>query len=328
MASQKRPRRKVSIVIPIYNEADGLAIFLKDHLLPSIKKMQMQLEFEVILVDDGSVDNSLEIAKNFAIKYPNIKIVALSRNFGKEIALTAGLRQSTGHAVIMLDSDNQQPPEIIPEFIQKWTDGAEVVMGIRSRFTKHGFIQKVCSSVFYKLMRAVGGKYVIANSTDFCLLDRSVVLAFNRLQEHNRITRGLIGWLGFQREYLVYTYGVRMAGKPSYNLRKLKKLAIDSLVSMSNFPLKIFSSIGKLLVLFPLIFGSFIFADHYLFSDRWNLYFDNTSLIILCLFFLTGVILMSHSATAIYVSRIHEEVQKRPLYVINYNKSVGIDENK
>ena len=145
-----------------------------------------------------------------------------------------------GDAAITIDADGQQPPELIPKFIDKWEHGAEIVTGVRDHYTKHGFIPKLGSKLFYRLLRIMGNKSTVPGSTDYRLIDRVVIDEFNKLSEHNRITRGLIDWLGFKQEYIEYVYGVRTAGKPSYSFKKLFHLAIDSFVSMSTTPLVIF----------------------------------------------------------------------------------------
>ena len=225
-----------SIVVPVHNESEGIKNFLDKELFPELEKIK-KYRHEVIFVDDGSTDNSLEIIQSYAKKQKNIRVIALSRNFGKEPALSAGLAEASGDAVITIDADGQQPPRLIPDFIKKWEDGADIVTGVRDHYTKHGLIQKIGSKLFYWLLRRMGNKYTVPGSTDFRLMDRAVVDEFNRLSEHNRITRGLIDWLGFKQEYIKYTYGARLAGKPSYGMKKLFKLAIDSFVSMSTTPL-------------------------------------------------------------------------------------------
>ena len=188
----------ISIVIPIHNEAEVLPEFLDKKLLPEIEKIK-NYKIEVIFVDDGSTDKSAEILENYTEKSRKFKLISLSRNFGKEPALSAGLKYAKGAAVITIDADGQQPPELIPKFIEKWENGAEIVTGVRDRFTKHGFVQKTGSKLFYWMLRKMGNKHTVPGSTDFRLIDRTVVDEFNKLSEHNRITRGLIDWLGFKQ---------------------------------------------------------------------------------------------------------------------------------
>ena len=225
-------QKLISIVVPVHNEIEGLSSFLEDQLLSALEKIE-NYDFEIIFIDDGSTDGTLDLLHEYAGRSKNFRVVSFSRNFGKEIALSAGLRFAKGDAAITLDADGQQPPKLIPKFIKEWEDGADVVTGVRDHYTKHGFIAKTGSKMFYWLLRRMGNKYTVPGSTDFRLLSRPVIDEFNTLTEHNRITRGLIDWLGYEQKYVKYTYGVRLAGKPSYNFKKLFRLAIDSFVSMS-----------------------------------------------------------------------------------------------
>lgn len=315
--------KKVSFVIPIYNEADGIGEFLNKKFLPVIKKID-NYHVEVLLVDDGSTDSSLKIIQGFSKKNKRIKVVALSRNFGKEAALSAGINCAKGDAVITMDADGQQPPKLIPQFIQRWEDGADIVTGVRDRYTKHGLVQRIGSKLFYKILNVMGNKSTVPGSTDYRLMDRSVVNEFNRLSEHNRITRGLIDWLGFNRNYIYYVYGVRMAGKPSYNLKKLFGLAINSFTSMSTVPLIFFGFIGIIITIISFALGVFIIVQQYILGDPLNLKWGSTVQMSVFVTFLVGLVLISQAVMALYISRIHVESQGRPLYIINKKESSNL----
>ena len=316
----------ISVVVPVYNEEEGIENFLKDQLLPELEKIE-HYRFEVILINDGSRDRSLEIIQNLAEKSRQIKVLSFSRNFGKEVALAAGLNYAKGDAVLTIDSDGQQPPNLIPEFIKKWEDGAEVVTGVRSEFTSHGFIQKLGSKLFYFLLRKMGNKYTVPGSTDFRLIDRVVVDEYNRLTEHNRITRGLIDWLGFNQVHIKYVYGSRMAGKPSYSLSKLVKLAFDSFVSMSTTPLIVFGYLGIFIIIFTLPLGLFCIINQYILGDPLQLYWDGAVQMTIFITFLIGIVLVSQAVSALYISHIHAETQARPLYIIDKKNSRNISQN-
>ena len=309
-----------SVVVPIHNESEGIKNFLDKELFPELEKIK-KYRHEVIFVDDGSTDNSLEIIQSYAKKQKNIRIIALSRNFGKEPALSAGLAEASGDAVITIDADGQQPPKLIPEFIKKWEDGADIVTGVRDHYTKHGLIQKMGSKLFYWLLRKMGNKYTVPGSTDFRLMDRAVVDEFNRLSEHNRITRGLIDWLGFKQEYIKYTYGARLAGKPSYGMKKLFKLAIDSFVSMSTTPLVVLGYLGLIITFLSGILGLFVIIQQYVLGDPLGLYWNGAVQMAIFITFLIGIVLISQAITALYISHIHAETQSRPLYIINKKES-------
>ena len=316
-------KKLISVVVPIHNEEEGITSFLKDKLLPVINNIS-DYKNEVILVDDGSSDNTLEKITTIASEARNIKVLALSRNFGKEAALSAGLQYAKGDAVITIDADGQQPPELIPKFIKKWEDGADIVTGVRDHYTKHGFIQKLGSKLFYKLLRKMGNKDTVPGSTDFRLIDRLVVDEFNNLPEHNRITRGLIDWLGFKQEHIEYTYGVRMAGKPSYNMKKLTRLALDSFVSMSNTPLMFLGYLGAIITILSGMLGLFIIIQQYILGDPLGLYWNGAVQMAVFITFLIGIVLISQAITAQYISHIHADTQDRPLYIVNKKKSKNL----
>ena len=215
----------ISYVIPVCNEEKGFQKFYNELLLPEIKKTK--LDYEIILVNDGSTDKSLQIIQSIAEADKHVKVISFSRNFGKEVSLTAGLREATGDAAITMDADGQQPPVLIHEFIEKWQkEDAEIVVGVRGKYEKHGLVAKLGSKLFYKMLGVMGVKDTVPGSTDFRLIDRVVIDEFNKLTEHGRITRGLMDWMGFKKVYVDYAYGNRLAGKPSYNFSKLFHLKL------------------------------------------------------------------------------------------------------
>ena len=320
MSSQKRT---LSVIIPVHNEAEGIKDFINNSLLPVLEKLSFK--YELIIVNDGSTDNTLKIIQKLAQKNPKIKVLSLSRNFGKEPALSAGLRYAKGDAAITIDADGQQPPKLIPDFIKKWEQGAEIITGVRSHYTKHGIVQKLGSKLFYKLLRIMGNKSTVPGSTDYRLIDRAVIDEFNKLSEHNRITRGLIDWLGFKQEYIEYIYGVRTAGKPSYNLKKLFHLAIDSFVSMSTTPLVIFGYLGIFITIGSFILGLFCIINQYILGDPLQLYWNGSVQLAIFITFLIGLLMISESITALYISHIHAETQNRPLFIIDKKESYNIN---
>jgi len=315
--------KMISIVVPVYNEEEDIRGFLEKKLLPVVEKIKGYKK-EIILVNDGSLDNTLKILQEFAEKIKFIRVVALSRNFGKEAALSAGIKYASGDAIITMDADGQQPPKKIPDFIKKWENGAEIVTGVRDHYTKHGLIPKLGSKLFYRLLRMMGNKATVPGSTDYRLIDRTVADEFNKLSEHNRITRGLIDWLGFKQEYIYYVYGVRMAGKPSYKFKKLFNLAIDSFVSMSTTPLVIFGYIGMIITIFSFILGLFIIIQQYILGDPLGLAWNGAVQLSVFVTFLVGLVLVSQAITALYISHIHAESQGRPLYIIDKKESKNI----
>lgn len=313
-------KKTISVIIPAHNEEEGITHFLDKELFPVLDKIK-DYNIETIFVNDGSTDKTLSILQQYAEKSRNIKVISFSRNFGKEVALAAGLRYAKGDAALTMDADGQQPPSLIPKFIEKWEQGAEIVTGVRDHFTKHGLIQRLGSKLFYWLLRKMGNRYTVPGSTDFRLIDRAVIDEYNQLTEHNRITRGLIDWLGFNQQYIEYTYGARIAGKPSYNLSKLFQLAIDSFISMSTTPLLIFGYIGIIITIFSFLLGMFVIIQQYILGDPLHLYWNGAVQMAIFITFLVGLVLISQAITALYISHIHAETQGRPLYIVDKKAS-------
>lgn len=310
---------KISFVIPIYNEEKGFLKFYNSLLLPELKKLKH--DYDVILVDDGSRDKSLEIIQDLAAKDKHVKVLAFSRNFGKEVALTAGIREADGDAILTMDADGQQPPKLIHEFVKKWEEGGEIVIGVRGKYEKHGLIAKVGSKLFYMLLGLMGVKDTVPGSTDFRLIDRCVADEYNKLTEHGRITRGLMDWMGFKKVYIDYVYGNRLAGKPSYNFNKLFHLAIDSFISLSATPLVIFGWIGAFITFASLVLGIFVIIEQFIIGDPMGLNWTGTTCLSIFISFLVGLVLVSQAITALYISHIHAETQARPLYIVDRKNS-------
>ncbi|MDR3297920.1 MAG: glycosyltransferase family 2 protein [Candidatus Nomurabacteria bacterium] len=317
---------KISFVIPVYNEEKGFTEFYEKMLSPELAKLTPS--YEVIFVNDGSKDKTLQILQGVAAKDKKVRVICFSRNFGKEIALTAGLREASGDAVITMDADGQQPPKLIHEFIEKWQAGAEVVTGVRGKFEKHGFIAKLGSKFFYKILNALGTKDTLPGSTDYRLMDRVAVDEFNKLTEHGRITRGLVDWMGFDKSYIHYTYGNRLAGKPSYNFKKLFSLAIDSFVSMTTTPLVIFGWFGAFITFSSTILGLFVIIQQFIMGDPLRLNWTGPTLLAIFITFLVGLVLISQAITALYISHIHAETQGRPLYIVDRKNSRNLASGK
>jgi len=317
---------KMSFVVPVYNEEKGFLKFYEEMFLPEVKALKMN--YEIIFVEDGSRDRTLEILQGVAEKDKAVKVLSLSRNFGKEMALTAGLREVTGDVVMTMDSDGQQPPKLIGEFIEKWRGGAEIVTGVRGKFEKHGLIAKAGSKLFYWILNLLGAKDTVPGSTDFRLLDRVVVDEYNKLTEHGRITRGLIDWMGYRKEYINYTYGNRLAGKPSYNFKRLFGLAIDSFVGMSTTPLVIFGWLGAIITFLAGVLGLFVIIQQFIMGDPLGMKWTGPTCLAIFITFLVGLLLISQAITALYISHIHAETQGRPLYIIDRRQSRNLNANK
>ncbi len=307
--------RKVSIIVPIYNEEKNIPIFYEE-ILKIINKIRY--DYELIFINDGSNDDSFKELKNISQKDVHIKIIDFSRNFGKEIAVTAGINNCTGVACIILDADLQHPVEKIPEFIDKWEKGAEVVVGVREKNKGEGLVKKLGSFFFYKIIGLISDMEITSRATDFRLVDRMVIDEFNKFSERNRMTRGLIDWLGFRREYIYFEANERKFGKPSYNFWKLVRLAFNSMVSLSFFPLKLAGYLGIIITITSSILGIFMFVTNYL-TGSFN--FSGPAILAVIILFLIGIVLVCLGFIALYIANIHGEVCNRPMYVIRNEKN-------
>lgn len=303
----------ISIIIPVYNEEKNIP-----SLLNGLKKnlKESDYNFEIIFVDDGSKDDSAKKINMLIKDRLNTNLIQFSRNFGKEIAVTAGINHCLGDACIMIDADLQHPPSLIPEFIKKWEGGAEVVVGVRNENNEKNLAKKLGSSLFYKIMGKISETDITPNATDFRLLDRTVIDAFNRFSERNRMTRALIDWLGFQRDYVYFSADKRMSGKAGYSFFKLLKLALSGFVSHSLFPLKLAGYLGIAITFFSGTLGLFIFIEKYILSDPLNMRFSGPAILAVIILFLVGIILICLGLIALYIANIHGEVVGRPMYVI------------
>lgn len=310
----------ISIIIPIYNEAANIPQFFVA-LQKVLSGLEEKYDWEMIYVDDGSADNS--VAELHKIASDQVRIIEFSRNFGKEAALTAGLNLARGEAAIMIDADFQHPMELIPDFITKWAAGAEVVVGIRSTNKKAGLIKRAGSFVFYKIIHSISKVNITPNATDFRLVDREVINAFKKLHETNRMTRALIDWLGFKRDYIYFEAYERTNGSARYSLMKLMGLAVNSFVSLSLMPLRLAGYLGILIIVTVGPFGLYVLIGKYIFNWAYATNFSGPAQLAFLITFLIGIVLCSLGLVALYIAHIHNEVLRRPLYIVRENKHHG-----
>jgi len=305
----------LSFIIPAYNESANV-MPLYTRLQSVLKPLSDRYTFEILFVNDGSKDTTAEEVTKLTKADTRVKLIDFSRNFGKEIATTAGLHHCTGDACMMIDADLQHPAELIPDFIAKWEEGSDVVVGILKESKSDSWVKKIGGKIFYVILNKISDTEITPNATDFRLLDRAVIDAFNEFKETKRLTRGLIDWLGFRRTYIFFDAEERLHGTASYSVWKLLKLALNSFMSLSLFPLKVAGYIGIFITSFSLIAGSYIFLGKYFFKWYWALTFSDSEDLAIFIVFLVGIILMSLGLISLYIANIHEEVIKRPLYVI------------
>lgn len=303
----------ISIIVPVYNEALSLPEFYQE----VTRHMQyIKHRFELIFIDDGSSDRSVSILRQLRLHDKRIRLIEFARNFGKESAVSAGLHVAKGKAAIILDADLQHPPGLIKRFIVAWEKGAEVVVGLRRYSQEEGRVKRAGSWLFYRIMDHISHTKVTPNATDYRLLDRCAIDAFNQFTERNRMARGLIDWLGFKRAYIHFNAPPRKHGVANYRFKSLVRLAINSFTAYSLLPLKLAGYIGVIILVGSGLLGLFFYAETYIVGDPYNLHISGTAMLATLLLFLVGIVLACLGLVALYIARIHEEVINRPLYVV------------
>ena len=314
--SPYRPSTKrISIVVPVHNEEINIPLIHKELAEVFVK---LPYSYEILFVDDGSTDNSVRKANDLTLLDPHVCVLEFSRNFGKEAATSAGFHHATGDAVICIDADLQHPPELIPEFIYAWEQGHEVIIGVRNNSASDAKIKKIGSTVYYKIINSISSTKIIPRATDFRLVDRAVVDEFNRLSEHNRMTRGLIDWLGFRRHMIYFDAPERLHGEASYTVWKLFKLAVESMIAHSLLPLRVAGYLGGLITILSTVLGMVMFTDRYI--TNLGFYFSGPAIIADVILFLVGIVLISLGLLAYYIGHIYHDVQDRPLYIVRKKK--------
>ena len=304
--------KKIAIVIPVFREAKTLPSLYQR--LESVTSQLAKYSWEYIFVNDGSPDNSYEVLLKLASKDSRIKVLDLSRNFGKEIALTAGAHQSREmDAVICIDADLQHPPELIPKLVSAWEDGAEVVVTVRTGTDREPLFRRWGSSLFYWLINKVSSFEMTPKATDFRLYDRKVVLAFQRATERERLFRGIMDWMGFRRVMIEFKADAREHGEAGYSYLKLWSLAVNSITSFSLWPLRLTGYLGVLIasgsgLLLLWMLGNYLLTNKTIYTPLAIVVVANT--------FLIGIVLMAVGLVALYIGTIHTEVINRPLYLI------------
>jgi len=306
------PLRKVSIVIPIFNESRNIEKLYRR--LSDVVATLSSYSWEYIFVNDGSSDDSYALIRGLAKSKNNIIFLDLSRNFGKEIALTAGVHEAIGSdAVICIDADLQHPPELIPSLIAEWEGGAEIVVTIRTEIEAQPLLRRLGSSGYYMIMKLISGLEMQAKTTDFRLYDKKVITAFLRVTERERMFRAIMDWMGFRRSYVEFKAPSREGGVANYSYAKLWKLALNSITSFSLWPLRLAGYLGVIISFFSGCLILWMIAN-YLVLRIWI--FTPLAIVVVINTFLMGTVLMCIGLVAIYVGIIHTEVINRPLYIV------------
>jgi len=310
---------ELSVVVPIHNEVAGLDQFFA-RLLPVLERLG--LSYEVVCVDDGSTDSSLARLLELRQRASAVKLVSLSRNFGKDVALSAGLDYASGAAVVPIDCDLQDPPELIEQMVAKWREGFDVVYATRKCRAGESFLKRSTAKYFYCVFERITDIPIPRDTGDFRLLDRRVVDVLVRLPERTRFMKGLFAWVGFRQTALTYDREPRAAGETKWNYWRLWNFAIDAVTSFSSLPLKIWSYLGLVISLFAFLYALFLASLKIIRGIDVPGY---ASLMVAVLFF-GGVQLITLGIMGEYLARMYNEVKGRPLYLVR--EAWGFDERK
>ena len=298
-----------TVAVPVFNEVESLP-----ELYQRVREVMETLgeDWELILVDDGSTDGSTDIIRDLAKKDAHVRPVIFARNFGHQIALTAGLDYSRGAAVIVMDADLQDPPEVIPDLIDKWREGYEVVYAVREHREGETFFKKLTASLFYRLINRITDVNLPLDAGDFRLLDRKVVDTLNRMREKHRFPRGMTVWVGFRQIGVPYERAARFAGETKYPFSKMLRLAINAVTSFSYFPLQLatyfgFICAGVSALAIPIVIALRLAGNQAFFGQATTL---------IAVLFLGGVQLISLGIIGEYLGRLYDEARDRPLYIV------------
>jgi glycosyltransferase involved in cell wall biosynthesis len=310
----------LSVIVPVYNEE--LVIRHMHEALTAVLDRN-QLDYEIILVNDGSRDGTLAIAKELCWKDPRLKLVSFSRNFGHQIAITAGIDKAAGQAVVIIDADLQDPPEVILKMIEKWREGYQVVYGVRKERKGESFFKLATAALFYRILRMMTPVDIPADTGDFRLMDRQVVEQLKRMRERSRFVRGMVSWVGFKQGKVEYTRESRLLGETKYPFKKMVRFAIDGMLSFSQLPLRVSSGIGLACSLLAFVFMIYGFVVKYIYPENA---IQGWASIFVASLFLGGIQLMSIGILGEYIGRMYDEIKGRPLYIIEDEMNFGLKE--
>ena len=310
--------KKISIVIPAYNEEEVLPQLYER--LNNLTQDVTKYEFEMIFINDGSKDNTFSMLEELANYDKRVKVLSFSRNFGHQAAVAAGIKYVSGDAIVIIDADLQDPPELIPEMLELWENGNEVIYGKRKSRKGESAFKVFTAKMFYKTLNSLSDVEIPKDTGDFRLVDRKVIDVINELPEHNKFLRGLFSWVGFKQYPYEYERQERMAGKTKYPFKKMMKLASDGIISFSTKPLKIVGGIGILTIILSI--GILIYS---LISYAFNLneLAPGWTSIMVAITLFSGVQMLSMWVMSEYIARIYDETRNRPQYIIE--KKINIE---
>jgi len=310
--SGPREPRLISVVSPVLDEADVLEAFHE-----RVSSALSEWDFELILVDDGSSDRTPEVLASLAARDPRVGVVMLSRNFGQEAAVSAGLDHSTGDAVVTMDADLQDPPEVIPKLLARWRDGSDVVYAVREAREGEGWLKLATSRWFTRLFNRMAGLDIQPGVGDFRLLDRRAVDALREMPERARFLRGLSLWVGYTQSSVPFQRDARFAGRTSYSWRKMFRYSLDALTSFSRAPLHVATLLG-----FGVSFLAFLGIPYVIVNRLLGFYVEGVSTLLFAVLLLGGIQLITLGIVGEYISRIYDEVKRRPLYLVRTRLNV------
>jgi glycosyltransferase involved in cell wall biosynthesis len=302
------PSELHSIVVPMFNES----LVAGEFHARATKALESLPDYELIIVDDGSTDDTFTIASDLAERDSHVRVVRLARNFGHQTAITAGIDLAVGDTITVIDADLQDPPELIPDMIEKWRDGADVVFAIRGSRDGESRFKKLTAKVFYRLLRRMAHTDIPLDAGDFRLMNRKAAEGLKAMRERSRYIRGLVGWMGLKRAYVSYSRESRPAGDTKYPLGKMVRLAIDGILSFSTRPLQAATLMGFFSAGLSLVYG--IWVMHLRLTT--SLPIEGWSSLMVVLLFFGGVQLITLGIVGEYVGRIYDEVRRRPLYLV------------
>lgn len=313
-------KKLVSVVIPAFNEERNIPL-VAERLLKMARLVGDRYDFEIIFVNDGSRDNSLAELENLCRESKVIKAVSFSRNFGHQIALTAGYDFAKGDTVICLDADLQQPPELIPKLLAEWEKGNDIVYTIRKNNESLSFFKRGTASLFYYLINKVSNTPINRNAADFRLMSRRALDKFLKMRERDRFIRGMVNWIGFKSSSVEYEVQKRLHGKSTYSMFNLLRFAANAVTSFSGAPLRTIFVFGSLVALFSFIYAVYLVISLFFFKAQHPAGWPS---LIIAVLFLGGVQLISVGILGEYIYRVFNEVKQRPLYIVD--KTLNIDQ--
>lgn len=299
----------ISIICPCFNEEKVINIFL-ERIEPVLKNLGKN--YEIIFINDGSTDDTFEVLLDAKNKHNNIRILNLSRNFGKEAALTAGLENAKGEVIIPIDVDLQDPPELISSFMEKWEEGYDIVLAKRSDRSSDSLAKRLTAKYFYKIHNIISDNSIPHNVGDYRLMSKKVVQTLNTLPENQRYMKGLFSWVGYKTAIVEYKREVRVAGETSFNGWKLWNLALDGITNFSTVPLKVWLYLGVIISMFSFFYGGFIIIKTLVLGIDLPGYASLLTTIL----FLGGIQLIGIGVLGEYIGRIYKEAKRRPIYII------------